>query len=108
MQVELQRQAQEILFDIAADHLDHVQRLDIAGEQQVLAVVELGVVIHHAARASAELLGAFEYGDFDTAIGQRDGGGHAGVAAADHCDTQPVALFTVAPSPSGGGLGRGD
>ena len=57
MQVELQRQAQEILLDIAADHLDHVQRLDIAGEQQVLAVVELGVVIHHAARALRQVAG---------------------------------------------------
>jgi hypothetical protein len=54
------------------------------------------------------LLGAFEYGGFDSAIGQRYGCGHASISAADHRNIQPVALFTVAPSPSGGGLGRGD
>jgi len=90
VQIELQRHSQEILFDIAAGLFYHVQGLDIAAEQQVLAVVEMGVLITHSARAAAELHGAFEYGDWDTAIGQRDCGGHAGVAAADDSYCQPL------------------
>ena len=88
VQIELQRQAQEILFDIAADQFDQAQGFAIAAEQQVLAVVELRVVVQHAARASAELLGAFKYGDRDAARGQCDCGCHAGVAAADDGSVQ--------------------
>ncbi len=54
----------------------------------MLSVVEMGVLITHTACASAELHRAFEHGNRDTAIGQRDGCGHARVAAADHCDFQ--------------------
>ena len=67
VQVELQRQAKKVLFDIAADQFDQAQGLAVAAEQQMLAVVELRLVVHHTARASAELPGTFEDGDRNAA-----------------------------------------
>ena len=86
VQVELQRQAQEILFDIAADLFDQAQRVAVATEQDVLTVVELGVVVQHAARTSTELSGAFEYGHRYAARGQCHTCRHARIAAADDSD----------------------
>jgi len=80
---ELQLQAQEVAPDIAADLFDELERMVIAAEQDMLAVVELGVVMPHAARASAELFGALKYRDGDVLRSQRDGSSHAGIATAD-------------------------
>ena len=88
MQIELQWQAQEVLFNIAADLFDQAQGLVVAAEQQMLTIVELRVLVHHAACAPAELSGAFEYGDGNAAFGQRDRCGHAGVATANYSDIQ--------------------
>src|SRR3989338_248716 len=88
MQIELQRQAQEVVFEVAADLFDQAQGLAVAAEQQMLAVVQLGVLVNHPARAPAELSGALEYGDGNAAFGQRDRCGHAGVATANYSDIQ--------------------
>ena len=45
VQVKLQRQTQKILFDVSADLFDHAQGLAVATEQQVLAVVQLRIVV---------------------------------------------------------------
>ena len=122
VQVELQWQAQKILFDIAADLFDQAQCLAVAAEQQVLAVVELGVVVQHAARAAAELSGALEHGDRNAACGEFDCGCHARIAAADDgrvqrlgegcsCYSLTLALSqgrgAFAPSPLGEGWDEG-
>ena len=83
MQGKLQRQAQKVLFDIAADLFDELECVAVAAEQDVLAVVQLRTVVTHAARASAKLFGALEYGDRNTALGKRDRRRHARIAAAD-------------------------
>ena len=118
MQIELQRQAQEVLFNIAADLFDQAQGLAVAAEQQVLAVVkdqtiplkgaialspaggklERGGVAFvntrnliwkdNPARAPAELSGALEYGNGNAALGQGDRSGHTGITAADYPDFQ--------------------
>src|SRR3990167_7672322 len=83
MQIELQWQAQEVLFQVAADLLDQAQGLAVAAEQQMLAVIQLGALVDYPACAPAKLPGALEHGDGDAALRQRDRCRHAGVAATD-------------------------
>ena len=45
VQLKLQRNAQEIGFAVAADFFDQAQGIAVAAEQQVLAVVELRIVV---------------------------------------------------------------
>ena len=54
----------------------------------MLAVVELRVVVSHAARAAAELFCALKYRHRDAARGEFGSGSHAGIAAADDADLQ--------------------
>jgi hypothetical protein len=72
----------------------------------MLAVIELCVVLNNAARAATQLFGAFKYRYRDMLGGQGGSGRHARVTATDYGDIKRM-LFTTAPSPSGGGLGRG-
>ena len=84
VQGKLQRQAQEILLDVAADLRDEFERVVITAEQDVLSIVEPGIVVPHAARAPAQLPGTFKHRHLDAVCGQGDGGGHAGVTATDN------------------------
>src|SRR3989338_10185420 len=90
MQIELQRQAQEVMFEVDADLFDQAQGLAVAAEQQMLAVVQLGVLVDYPACAPAKLPGALEYGDGNAALRQRDCCRHAGVAAADDGNIKPL------------------
>lgn len=82
MQRELQRQTQEIILDIAAHLRDEAQCVAVATEQDMLAVVELRIVVPYAARTAAKLFGAFIDSDRNAACGKGHSCGHARITTA--------------------------
>ena len=72
----------------STDPIEEAQRFTVASHQDVLAVVDqvAGLRILERVGASAERGLAFEQGDAESALGQRDARAQAGESAADYDD----------------------
>ncbi len=81
---ELEREPHQRHLRVHADDLHQAERLGVRTDEDVLPVVEVHAVERDAARPAAELPRRFEHHHPRAVLDQRDRGGHARPACADH------------------------